>query len=522
MKNYIGNTIVAPATIPGTGAITVIRVSGTNTFDIIDKTVDFLHGTASESKGYKIKFGTVKTADGDALDEVLVSIFRAPNSYTGEDSAEISCHASSYIANTLIELLVQNGATIAHPGEFTQRAFINGKMDLAEAEAVADVIAAEGEAAHKIAFNQMKGGFSNELKDMRTSLLNITSLMELELDFSEEEVEFADRTQLNTLVKDVISHLNKLISSFKLGNAIKNGIPTAIAGAANTGKSTLLNALLQEDRAIVSNIAGTTRDTIEETLNIDGVLFRFIDTAGIRQTDETIEKIGIEKTYEMISKASVILGLLNCENNLEEIENEMKLMLSKVDLNEQKLIFLLNKIDITENSENTTIPSDNIAEGADSSTSASGNVLVQAAFDEKKSKNNIFKSGNNIVNSLNTFVSSIDNNDVPNLTERVDIIPISAKEGLGLDVLRDKLVSFKDELHVNQSAVMVTNARHLEALKQTRTSLSNVLNALALGIPTDLVAQDLREGIFHLGSITGEISTDEILGNIFKNFCIGK
>ena len=278
---YIRNedTICAPATVPGTGAISVIRVSGPEALSVADKTVMCRKGTISDAPGYTIRFGTVTAADGSVLDEVLVSVFRAPHSYTGEDSVEISCHASSYIVSSLMDLLYAAGARAAEPGEFTQRAFINGKMDLAQAEAVADVISSQNAAAHRVAFKQMKGGFSTELKSMRAELLEIVSLMELELDFSEEDVEFADRSRLDTLLDAIIGHISRLIDSFRLGNAIKNGVPVAIAGATNTGKSTLLNALLGEERAIVSDIHGTTRDTIEETLNIDGVLFRFIDTA---------------------------------------------------------------------------------------------------------------------------------------------------------------------------------------------------------------------------------------------------
>jgi tRNA modification GTPase len=292
---YIRNedTICAPATVPGTGAISVIRVSGPEAHSIVDKVVKCKRGTISDSDGYTIRFGTVCNSDGTVIDEVLVSIFRCPYSYTGEDSVELSCHASSYIVSTVMELLYSAGARAAEPGEFTQRAFLNGKMDLAQAEAVADVIASQNAASHRIAFKQMKGGFSSELRQMRSELLEIVSLMELELDFSEEEVEFADRSRLDSLLNALIDHITRLIDSFKLGNAIKNGVPVAIAGATNTGKSTLLNALLGEDRAIVSDVHGTTRDTIEETLNIDGVLFRFIDTAGLRETSEIVEKIGI-------------------------------------------------------------------------------------------------------------------------------------------------------------------------------------------------------------------------------------
>ena len=346
------DTICAPATVPGTGAISVIRVSGPEALNVADKVVTCIKGSISEAPGYTMKFGTVRTASGEVLDEVLVSVFRAPHSYTGENSVEISCHASSYIVSSLMDLLYEAGARAAEPGEFTQRAFLNGKMDLAQAEAVADVIASQNATAHRIAFKQMKGGFSSELKGMRSELLELVSLMELELDFSEEEVEFADRSRLDSLLEQIIAHISRLIESFKLGNAIKNGIPVAIAGATNTGKSTLLNALLGENRAIVSDVHGTTRDTIEETLNIGGVLFRFIDTAGIRETDEIVEKIGIERTFMKISEASIVLAMLDLTRNLEENEALIQEVFEKVDLQSQKLLILLNKADIETGNKN--------------------------------------------------------------------------------------------------------------------------------------------------------------------------
>ena len=286
-------TICAPATIPGTGAISIIRVSGKEALTIADKIIHLSGGSLAETEGYRLRYGTIFRADGSVLDNVIVSVFRAPHSYTGENSVEISCHASRFIVNSILEGLVNAGARIAAPGEFTRRAFVNGKMDLAQAEAVADVIASQSAASHKVAMNQLKGGFSSELKDLREKLLKMTSLLELELDFSEEDVEFASRSELEALVNEALTHIGRLTESFSRGNAIKNGVPVAIVGATNTGKSTLLNALLGEDRAIVSDIAGTTRDTIEETLNLGGVMFRFIDTAGIRETDEVVEKIGI-------------------------------------------------------------------------------------------------------------------------------------------------------------------------------------------------------------------------------------
>ena len=485
---YIRNedTICAPATVPGTGAISVIRVSGPDALTIADKVVTCRKGKISDAAGYTIKFGTVLDESGAVLDEVLVSVFRSPHSYTGENSVEISCHASSYIASGLMNLLYAAGARAAEPGEFTQRAFLNGKMDLAQAEAVADVIASQNAAAHRIAFKQMKGGFSSELRTMRSELLELVSLMELELDFSEEEVEFADRSRLDGLLCALVDHITRLIDSFKLGNAIKNGVPVAIAGATNTGKSTLLNALLGEDRAIVSDVHGTTRDTIEETLNINGVLFRFIDTAGLRETDEVVEKIGIERTFKKISEASIVLGMVDLTRDFDSTSETVREIIEKVDFSSQKLVFLLNKTDICELNKN--------------------------------------------VNTINFIVSSLENKEitaglVENGTDsafEVPVLPISAKNGLGIAPLRCILAASQQDLLGDSDTTLVTNQRHVQALSDSRTSLLRVREGLASGLPTDLAAQDIREAIYHLGSIVGEISTDEVLGNIFRNFCIGK
>ena len=473
---YIRNedTIYAPATVPGTGAISVIRISGPEALTIADKVICCRKGRIAEAGGYTIKFGTIYAADGHIIDEVLVSIFRAPHSYTGEDSVEISCHASSYIVSEIMGLLHDAGARAAEPGEFTQRAYLNGKMDLAQAEAVADVIASQNAAAHRIAFNQMKGGFSSELKDMRSELLELVSLMELELDFSEEEVEFADRSRLDSLLVAITDHVSRLIDSFRLGNAIKNGVPVAIVGATNTGKSTLLNALLGEERAIVSDIHGTTRDTIEETLNIDGVLFRFIDTAGLRETSEAVEQIGIERTFKKISEASVVLGMVDLTRDFQTTIETVKEILNKVDFSNQKLVILLNKCDISRDNKN--VISKNI------------NVLL---------------------------------NDYTDITGIVTI-EISAKTQTGISDLKNHLAATQRDLLSDSDTTLVTNQRHVQALTDARTSLLRVRDGLASGLPTDLAAQDIREAIYHLGSIVGEISTDEVLGNIFRNFCIGK
>ena len=471
---YIRNedTICAPATVPGTGAISVIRVSGPEALSIADKVISCRKGAIADAPGYTIKFGNIYDASGAVLDEVLVSIFRAPLSYTGENSVEISCHASSYIVSSVMDLLYAAGARAAEPGEFTQRAFLNGKMDLAQAEAVADVIASQNAAAHRIAFKQMKGGFSSELKGMRSELLELVSLMELELDFSEEEVEFADRTRLGELLTALIAHISKLVDSFKLGNAIKNGVPVAIAGATNTGKSTLLNALLGEERAIVSDIHGTTRDTVEETLNIDGVLFRFIDTAGLRETDEIVEKIGIERTFKKISEASIVLGMIDLTRDYESTCETIREIISKVDFSSQKLFFLLNKTDICAAESNSAV--------------------------------------------VNYIVSTLDNKGV------APIIPISAKTGAGIDTLRSELAASQRDLLADSDTTLVTNQRHVQALADARTALLRAQDGLTLNIPTELISQDIRECIYALSSISEGISSQDVLINIFSNFCIGK
>ena len=345
---FTDGTICAPATIPGTGAISIIRVSGEDSLAIADKVIDVKGESLSETEGYRLRYGTIFADDGSVLDNVIVSVFRAPHSYTGENSVEISCHASRFIVNAVLELLVNAGARIAAPGEFTRRAFVNGKMDLAQAEAVADVIASQSAAAHRVAMNQLKGGFSSELKTLREKLLTMTSLLELELDFSEEDVEFASRSELGALVEETLTHIVRLTDSFSRGNAIKNGVPVAIVGATNTGKSTLLNALLGEERAIVSDIAGTTRDTIEETLNLGGVMFRFIDTAGIRETDEVVEKIGIERTFRKLNEASIVLGMTDLSRGEDTVLSDAEYIWDKVNASssDREFVLLVNKCDV--------------------------------------------------------------------------------------------------------------------------------------------------------------------------------
>ncbi len=455
------DTIAAPATVPGAGAISIIRVSGSGTFAVADRVISFRSGLCSEFEGYSIHFGSIYLPDGELLDNVLVSVFRAPHSYTGEDSVEISCHASSYIVSSLMMLLLDAGARAAEPGEFTRRAYLNGKMDLAQAESVADIIAAEDAASHRIAVRQMRGGFSQELKDLADNLLEMTALMELELDFSEEDVEFADRDKLNDLLDRVLSHIDSLLSSFRLGNAIKNGIPVTIAGAANTGKSTLLNALLGEDRAIVSDIAGTTRDTVEETVTIGDCRFRFIDTAGIRSTGETIEQLGIERSLRKIEDASIVLGVVDLSDAEDVIASQIESLRSRIDFSRQQFVLLQNKADLSDK---------------------------QIAYDGPHFR-------------------------------------ISARTGLGLPALRDWLASYeKDRIAGAGSETLLTNLRHFQALSEARTALLRVRDGLATSLPTDLVSQDLREAIRSLQSILGTSTPDveSTLGLIFSRFCIGK
>ena len=484
------DTICAPATVPGTGAISVIRVSGGEALPAVSALVKCAPGReVMMAPGYSVRFGRIFLNDGQLLDEVLVTVFRAPHSYTGEDSAEISCHASKYIVDSVMHLLMEAGVRPAEPGEFTRRAFLNGKMDLAQAEAVADLIAAQGAASHHLALSQLKGGFSNELKKMRGELLNIVSLMELELDFGEEEVEFADRSQLSALVDAVAGHIGRLISSFRLGNAIKNGIPVAIAGATNTGKSTLLNALLGEERAIVSDVHGTTRDTIEETLNVDGMLFRFIDTAGVRRTDETVEQIGIERTFRKLEEAVAVLAMVDASQPGLDAGRGLDEVLAKADVSRQKVIFVVNKMDLAD------VPAGHSGYSCGSENADCGNHIV-AMLDGMRLK---YK-----------------------LPANTPVVCISAKKGEGLDRLQAALKDVCAEYAVSSDDVIVTNARHIDALQNALSALSRVQDGLSSGLPADLVAQDIREALYHLGSIVGEISTDEILGNIFKNFCIGK
>lgn len=495
MVNYqfTDGTICAPATIPGTGAISIIRVSGKEALTIADKIIHLSGGSLAETEGYRLRYGTIFEADGSVLDNVIVSVFRAPHSYTGENSVEISCHASRFIVNSILEGLVNAGARIAAPGEFTRRAFVNGKMDLAQAEAVADVIASQSAASHKVAMNQLKGGFSSELKSLREKLLKMTSLLELELDFSEEDVEFASRSELEALVNEALTHIGRLTESFSRGNAIKNGVPVAIVGATNTGKSTLLNALLGEDRAIVSDIAGTTRDTIEETLNLGGVMFRFIDTAGIRETDEVVEKIGIERTFKKMDEASIVLGMTDLSRGEDSVLADAEYIWDKVNASSsgQEFLLLVNKCDV---------------DGCES-VAGEGHVAgyAGAGYADKAGKMAEIEA---VLRAKGISAK---------------LIPISAKTGYGLAALTETLAEIGRRITGDTDETLVTNIRHYEALVRAATALGRVRDGLQVAtLPPDLIAQDLREALYHLGEIVGEIGTEEVLGNIFRKFCIGK
>ena len=623
------DTICAPATAVGSGAVSMIRVSGADSLCAVDRVVRFDKGSAADSRGYTLKHGNIP-----GVDEVVVGIYRAPHSYTGEDSAEICCHASPFIVSRILGLLCEAGCRLAEPGEFTRRAFTNGKMDLAQAEAVADLIASGSEAQHRVALNQLRGGYSAELAEIRSELLELTSLIELELDFSEEEVEFADRNRLASLLDDVIRRCTTLADSFKAGNDIRNGVPVAIVGAPNSGKSTLLNALLRDDRALVSDIPGTTRDTIEETCVVGGVLLRFIDTAGIHETRDEVERMGIDRALSKAAQAEIVLGVVDAAAPLapevsaltdcagdtphkpDGIAAQIEKIASAVDLSRQKLVLLLNKCDKAESatagaagqvsprsglapscgqtlqsgqvlSDSQQAEPDSLADRRAPScgqilsgqvpsnpqyaVSASGSVgrsmelkaflrgrFPAVAFFDEISSGGISDRGvpgEGVLNdklsdggilggrtsedvvSVGKFFVLRDSNDVISVDNKnvsctnINVLftdyqknnpivqSISAKYGIGLEDLRKVLVSLVGD--VPADGVLVTNARHAAALRDAAASLRAVRSGLD-ALPGDLLAEDLRAALASLGSITGEICPEEVLGSIFSRFCIGK
>lgn len=459
------DTICALATANGVGALGIIRVSGNKAFEIVNRC--FEGKNLSKAESHTVHYGFIKDGD-EQIDEVMVSVFKAPRTFTTENSVEISFHGSPHIAKKILEVLIKNGARMAKAGEFTMRAFMNGRIDLSQAEAIADVIASENEASRKVALNQLKGGISNEISELRGDLLNFTSLVELELDFAEEDVEFADRTAMKMLLDSLETKLSALIDSFQYGNAIKNGVDVAIIGKPNAGKSTLLNALLKEERAIVSDIAGTTRDTIEEILHIKGTAFRFIDTAGIRETTDEIEAIGVQKAKEKIATAKILLYLYDeFDSRPQEVIDFVK-EFYREDL---KIILLHNKIDI--------------------------NGSLENEFDQQ------------LAETL-----------VPVYT--TTLLPISAKDQTGIEALKTELIHYVENLKQDESNVIITNQRHYEALQKSLESVKRVKSAISQSFHTELLAYELRYALEHLGEISGEFTNDEVLGNIFSKFCIGK
>ena len=449
--SYKSESICAISSPPGIGGVSLIRISGPDSFSIVEK---IFSKSLKDISGYQVLYGKI-IEKKQIIDDVIVAVFKNPHSFTGENTVEINCHGSTFIQQKIIELLINNGARLALPGEFSKRAFLNGKLDLSQTEAIADLINSKSSAAHEIAIKQLKGGISSELKILRNKLIEFASLIELELDFSEEDVEFADRTHLNELIQDLTTHIDQLKKSFQYGNAIKNGVSTVIAGRPNAGKSTLLNNILNESRAIVSSIAGTTRDTIEEIITINGIDFRLVDTAGIRNTEEEIEKIGVAKTLEKINQSSLVIYIYD---SLSTTEKEVDEDLSKYIENKVPCLVIANKIDLVKSSKD--IPKDHLTV------------------------------------SLKT---------TPNILE-----------------IKESIFELFERNNVHNESVVISNMRHFEALELAYNELIKVEKGLSENIPGDLIAMDIRQVLYYIGTITGDISSDELLGNIFANFCIGK
>ncbi len=509
----LSSTIVALATPPGVGAIGVIRLSGPRAILLTDT---IFKGKRLENQpSHTAHFGKIVGADERILDEVLVTIFKGPNSYTGEDTTEISCHGSPYILQEIIQLCLEKGARMADPGEFTLRAFLNGKMDLTQAEAVADLIASESAAAHDVAIRQLRGGFKHEIQKLREELIHFASLVELELDFGEEDVEFADRNDLKKLVNQIRDHLRPLIQSFALGNALKMGVSTVIAGRPNAGKSTLLNALLNEERAIVSDIPGTTRDTIEEVLNIRGIQFRLIDTAGIREAQDTIEAIGVARTMEKIEQAAILVYVWDVAGGmtLAEVHEDLAALVSR-----------------------NAIPGE---EGISPPDGSRNNIPAYIVVCNKMDRNPLFDTAWLLDptlpgvhpyllgdKDLTTFIklSNLHPFQLPESLELSgsSIIPVSAKNAMNIEFLKEKLFEAAAGEGVNTESTIVTSARHHDALRRADEALAEVLTGLDANITGDFVAQDIRRSLAYLGEITGEIGVEDLLGNIFGKFCIGK
>lgn len=451
--------ICSISTPQGIGAVAIVRMSGDKVFNIADRffSFDFINLKARMAKYAEF------ADDENVIDQVVVTKYEGPHSYTGEDMVEISCHGSVYIQQKILQLLIENGCRMAHPGEYSMRAFMNGKMDLPQAEAVGDLIDSHTEASHRLAVNQLKGQFSNKIKELRAQFMVFASLLELELDFSEEDVQFANRDRLQLLLEDLKNEVDTLIASFKMGNAVKNGVPVAIAGKPNVGKSTLLNTLLNDERAIVSDIPGTTRDTIEDTLNLNGTLFRFIDTAGIRNSDDAIENCGIERSYKAIKQADIVLYLIDKQNfNIGQIEDEIHQLQENVSLKDKHLLILMNKID-----------------------------------------------------------KITDNQHLDDIKTSYDYLMISAKNGQNIDLLKERLSSFVSQCNMADQ-VLLTNVRHYDVFLRIRDAIERIEQGFANQIPTDLVAIDVRDALHCLGLVTGEIATDDILNLVFSKFCIGK